>query len=151
DFDIARGSLLAADVILECLKQRPAVGMPEYRARRFFLEMKEIHLAAQAAMVAFLSFFKLFEISVEFFLLGEGGPVNAGEHRVLGVAAPIGPGHLHEFERVPDLANRCHVWATAEIKPVALFVDLDLLIGGNGVNQLDFERLTHVAESFLYL
>ena len=41
--------------------------------------------------------------------------------------------------------------AAAEIEPVALFVDLDLLVGRNGVDQLDLEILAHVAEGFLGL
>ena len=41
--------------------------------------------------------------------------------------------------------------AAAEIKPVALFVDLDLLVGRHGVHELDFEGLAHVAKRFLCL
>ena len=41
--------------------------------------------------------------------------------------------------------------AAAEIEPVALLVDLDLLVGRNGVDQLDLEILAHVAEGFLGL
>ena len=39
----------------------------------------------------------------------------------------------------------------AEIKPVALLVDLDLLVGRDGVYQFNFERLAHLAEGFLRL
>src|SRR5690348_17964915 len=41
--------------------------------------------------------------------------------------------------------------SAAEVEPVALLVDLDLLIGRNGVYQFDLESLTHVAERFLCL
>ena len=37
----------------------------------------------------------------------------------------------------------------AQIEPVALFVDIDLLIFRNGVDQFDFETLTHVGEDAL--
>ena len=39
----------------------------------------------------------------------------------------------------------------AQIEPVALFVDLDLLIFRDGVDQLDLEQLALVAEGFLRL
>ena len=113
--------------------------------------MEQVHLAAEAAVVALLGFLDLLEVSVELFLLGEGGAVDAGEHRVVRIAAPIGAGHLHQLEGVADLAGRGHVRAAAEIEPVALLVDLDLLVGRNGVDQLDLEILALVAEDFLGL
>ena len=143
--------LAAADVVLERLEQRPAFGVPEHRARRFFLEMEQVHLAAEPAVVALLGFLDLLEIGVELFLLGEGGAVDAGQHRVVAIAAPIGAGDLHQLEGVADLAGRGHVRAAAEIEPVALLVDLDLLVGRNGVDQLDLEVLALVAEDVLGL
>ena len=41
--------------------------------------------------------------------------------------------------------------AAAEVEPVALFVDLDLLVCGDGVDELDLERLALVAEHALGL
>ena len=102
-------------------------------------------------MVALLSLFDLLEIAVEFFLLGEGGAVNARQHRIFGIAAPVGAGHLHELESISDFSDRRHVRAAAKIEPVALFVDFDLLVGRNGIDELDLEGLTHVAESLLRL
>ena len=64
----------------------------------------------------------------------------------LRIAAPIGAGDLHQLEGVADLAGRGHVRAAAEIEPVALLVDLDLLVCRNGVDQLDLEQLALVAE-----
>ena len=148
---IAGVLLAAADVVLQRLEQRPAFRMPEHRAGRLFLEMEQVHLAAEPAMVALLGFLDLLQIGVELLLLGEGGAVDAGEHRVVGIAAPIGAGHLHQLEGVADLAGRGHVRAAAEIEPVALLVDLDLLVCRNGVDQLDLEILALVAEHFLGL
>ena len=113
--------------------------------------MEQVHLAAEPAVVALLGFLDLLEISVELFLLGEGGAVDAREHRIVAVAAPIGAGHLHQLEGVADLAGRGHVRAAAEIEPVALLVDLERLVGRNGVDQLDLEVLALVAEGFLGL
>ena len=102
-------------------------------------------------MVALLGFLDLLQVSVELFLLGEGGAVDAGQHRVVGIAAPIGARHLHQLEGVADLAHRGHVRAAAEIEPVALLVDFDRLVFRNGVDQLDLEILALVAEHFLGL
>ena len=41
--------------------------------------------------------------------------------------------------------------AAAEVEPLALLIDLDLLIFRNGVDQLDLEVLAHVAEGLLRL
>ena len=151
DLDIAGLRLAAADVLLERLEQGPALRMPEHRARRLFLEMEQIHLAADPAVVALLGFLDLLEIGVELFLLGEGGAVDAREHLAVGIAAPIGAGDLHQLEGRSDLAGRGHVRAAAEVEPVALAVDLERLAGRNGVDQLDLEQLVLVAEDALGL
>ena len=125
--------------------------MPEHRARRFLLEMEQVHLAADFAVVALFRFLELLEIGVELFLLGESGTVDARQHLAVGIAAPIGAGNLHQLERVADLAGRGHVRAAAQIEPVALLVDFQLLIFGDGVDQLDLEGLALVAKYLLRL
>ena len=103
---------------------RPALGVPEHDAGPFLLEVEQVHLAAELAVVALLGLLDLLEIGVELLLLGEGRAVDARQHRVVAVAAPIGAGHLHQLEGVADLAGRGHVRAAAEVEPVALVVDL---------------------------
>ena len=139
DLDITRRGLRTANVIFERLKQRPAFGVPKNGTGRFLLEVKQIHFATDAAMVALLGFLDLFEVCVELFLFGESRSVDAGEHRIFGITAPIGAGHFHQLESVPHFANRRHMRAAAQIEPVALLVDIDLLIGGDGVDQLDLK------------
>ena len=146
DFDVAGSGLAAADIAFEDLIKRPALRVPEHRARRLFLEVKQVHLAAEPAMIALFRLFDLLEVRVELFLLGEGGAVDAAKHFAVGVSAPIGTRDLHQFESVSDLAGRVHVWPAAEVKPVALLVDLDLLIFGDGVDELHFEQLALVPE-----
>ena len=63
------------------------------------------------------------------------------QHRIVAVATPVGAGHLGQLEGGADILGRAHVRATAEVEPLALLVDLDRLIGGNGVDQLDLELL----------
>ncbi len=85
----------AAHVVDERLEQRPALRMPEQRARRFFLEMEQVHLAAELAVVALLGFLELREVGLELILGREGGAVDALELRVVAVATPIGARKLH--------------------------------------------------------
>ncbi len=125
--------------------------MPEHRARRLLLEVEEVHLAAELPVVALLRLLDLLEIGVELLLLGEGGAVDAGQHLAVGIATPIGARDLHQLEGRADLAGRGHVRTAAEIEPVALLVDLELLVGRDGVDQLDLEHLALVAEHALGL
>ncbi len=125
--------------------------MPEHRAGRLLLEVEQVHLAAELAVVALLRLLDLLEIGVELLLLGERGAVDAREHLAVGIAAPIGAGDLHQLEGVADLAGRGHVRAAAEVEPVALLVDLDLLVLRDGVDQLDLEQLALVAKDLLRL
>src|SRR6516225_10414133 len=126
------------------LENRPALRVPEHHTGPFFLEVKEVELAAEPAVIALLGFLDLPEISVELVLLCEGRTVNAGQHRIVGIAAPIGASDLHQPEGVADLARRGHVRAAAKVEPVALEVDLDRLVTRNGVDELDLEILALV-------
>ncbi len=136
----------AAHVADQALEHLPALGMPEHDARPLLLEMEEVHFAAEPAMVALLGFLQHMEIGIELRLIGPGRAVDARQHRVVAVAAPIGSGHLHQLEGIADLAGRSHVRTAAEVEPVALRVDLQILIFGNGVDQFDLVALTLVVE-----
>ena len=133
------------------LEQLPALGVPEHDARAFLLEVEEVELAAELAVVALLGFLELLQVRVELLLLGERRAVDAGEHRIVAVAAPIGARDLHQLEGIADLADAGHVRAAAEVEPVALMIDLDRLVAWNGIDQLDLEHLALVAEYLLGL
>ena len=75
---IPRSGLDAANIVFERLEHRPAFGVPEHGAWGFLLEMKQVHLAAEPAVITLLGFLDLFEIGVELFLLGERRAVDAG-------------------------------------------------------------------------
>ena len=75
--DIAVGFLAAAHIADERLEQRPALRMPEHRARRLFLEMEQVHLAAEPAVIALLGLLKLMEIGGKLLLRRPGGAVDA--------------------------------------------------------------------------
>ena len=65
------------------LEDGPALGVPEHHARAFLLEMEQVELAAELAVVALLGFLDLLQVGVELFLLGEGGAVDARQHRIV--------------------------------------------------------------------
>src|SRR5581483_5384736 len=102
DFLIATGFELAAQVVLERAPERPALGMPEHHAGRFFLLMEQAHLAADPAMVALLRFLDAHQVRLEVLVGEEGRAVDALQLRIPGVAAPIGARYLRQLERLAE-------------------------------------------------
>ena len=102
-------------------------------------------------MVAALGLLELVEVGVEVGLGGEGGGVEALQHGAVGVAAPVRAGDLHDLEGPPDLARGGHVRAAAEVLPLALLVDLQILALWDHVDELDLERLAALGEPALGL
>ena len=101
--------------------------MPEHAARRLLLEVEQAHVAADAPVVAALRLLQHVEMGIQLRCVAPGGAVDAAQHRVAMIAAPIGPGHLHQLERGADIAGAAHVWAAAQIDPVTLAVQRDHL------------------------
>src|SRR5262249_15984932 len=83
DFGVTGSVLPPANIALQRLEQGPAFRVPEHRTERLFLEMKQVHFAAELAMIALLRFLDLLEIGVELFLLCESGAVDARKHFAL--------------------------------------------------------------------
>ena len=111
----------------QLLEDLPALRMPEHRARRLFLQMEQVELAADAAMVALLGLLEPVQVVLELLLVAPRGAVDALEHLVARIAAPVGAGDLHELEGL-ELAGGRHVRAAAQVDPVALAVEADLLL-----------------------
>ncbi|GJE70498.1 hypothetical protein CHKEEEPN_2036 [Methylorubrum podarium] len=139
----------AAHVGDQLLEDRPALGVPEHDAGPLLLEVEEVHLLAQAPVVAALGLLQPVQVGVEISLRRPGRAVDARQHRVVGVAPPIGAGDLHQLEGGADLARRGHVRAAAEVEPLALAVDLQILARGDRVHQLDLVALALVGEELL--
>ena len=140
--DIPACALFAAHVILQFGVDGPAVGMPEDLPGGLFLHMEQVHFAAQFAVVAFGGFFQHMQMGFELFLVGEGHAIDALQHRAVAVAAPIGAGHIHQFERIRGhLACVLQMRATAQILPVAVPIHAQRFVAGNGVDQLDLVGL----------
>jgi hypothetical protein len=66
------------------------------------VERDEVQLLAELAVVARLGLFELLEVRVERLGRRERGAVDALEHRVALVAAPVGPGHRGELEGLEE-------------------------------------------------
>ena len=82
DFLVAGALLRAAHVGDQRLEQRPALRVPEHRARRLFLEMEQVHLAAELAVVALLGLLDLMQVGFELVLGRPRGAVDALQLRL---------------------------------------------------------------------
>ncbi|MDF9793714.1 hypothetical protein M2440_004415 [Methylorubrum extorquens] len=136
----------AAHIGDQLLEDRPALGVPEHDARPLLLEVEEIHLLAQPPVIAALGLLQPVQVGVEIGLGGPGCAVDARQHRVVGIAPPIGARDLHQLEGRADLAGRGHVRAAAEVEPLALAVDLQILARRNRIDQLDLVALALLGE-----
>src|SRR6266446_6960290 len=101
--------------------------MPEHLADRLFLHVEEVHLAPELTVVALLGFLDAREIGGKLLLVAPGGAVNALELRFLGIAAPIGTGDLGQLELLADLRGGSKMRPAAEIVPIAMIIDGDLI------------------------
>ena len=88
-----------AEILLEAVAKRRALGKPERKARAHCgAECEEFHLLAEQTMVALPGLFEQGKIFIKHLLLGECDAIHAHELLALLVAAPVGAGkrgHLH--------------------------------------------------------
>jgi hypothetical protein len=148
---IADRVLPSPHVIDETLKQLPALRVPEDDSGALFLEVKEIHLATQLAMVALLRFLDLPEISRKLLLDRPGGAVDPLQLCVVVITAPVRSRELGELERLADVTRGRHVRAAAQIEPLALLVDLELFTRGDCIDEFNLEQLALLPEEILRL
>ncbi|MNS68801.1 hypothetical protein D3C72_1020910 [compost metagenome] len=135
----------AAHVLLDGLPHLPALRVPEHHARRLFLQVEQVERLAQLAVVALLGFFQHVQVGFLVFLPGPGRAVDALEHLVVGVTAPVGAGHLHQLEDL-ELARRRHVRAAAQVDEIAFAVQADFLVGRDRGDDLGLVLLAHRLE-----
>ena len=88
----------AAHELFNNLPDRPALGVPEDHARGFVLQMKEIELFTESAVIALFGFREHFKVGVLFFFRRPGRTVDALQHFVFAVAPPVGTRDLHELK-----------------------------------------------------
>ena len=142
DLDIAVAGLLAAHVILQRGVNLPAVRVPEHLPRGLFLHVKEVHLAAQTAVVALGGLFQHRQMGLQIIAVAEGHAIDALQLLVAAVTAPIGARHAHQLEGIGGhLACVLKMRAAAQILPIAVPIHADFLIRRNGLDQFHLERL----------
>jgi hypothetical protein len=81
------------------------------------VEVEEVELLPEHAMVALASFLQSREVRVEVLLRVEGGAIDPGELRVRRVAAPVGAGQAGQLQRL-DRLRVLQVRAATEIGEV---------------------------------
>ncbi len=140
DFLVTRAAQPPAHVVLKLAVDRPAVRMPEHHARRFFLQMEQLHLAAQLAVVALGGLFQHRHMRLQVVAVLERNAVDALEHRARGIAQPVGPRHMRQLERIRrNLPRVLQMRPPAQVLPVAMPVHPQILIFRDPVDQLQLE------------
>ena len=107
--------------------------------------MEKLQLLTQAAVVALLGFLQAVEIGFQVVFLRPGSAVDPLQHFVLRIAAPVGPGQLHQLERL-EIAGGRHVGAAAQVGEIALGVKGQHLVGRDGGDDLGLVGLADTLE-----
>ena len=144
DLLIARAVDRPAHIGLELAIDAIALGVPEDAAVRLFLEVEEVHLAADLAMVALRGLLQPDEMLGELLLVEPAGAIDTRKLRILLVAAPIGARDARQLEGGGvELARRGQVGAAAHVHPaVSRAIDGQFLALGQFGGPFGLERLT---------
>ena len=119
DFVIPAAINRAAHISLQLAPDEVTLGVPEDRAVGLALQMEQVHLGAELAVVALGGLFEPDQMLVQLLLVEPAGAVNAAEHRFGLIAAPIGTRNPCQFEGVRvELAGAGQMRPAAHIKPV---------------------------------
>ncbi len=141
--DVAPPLVLAPPQRLELVEDDHPLRMPERRPRRVLVEVEEVELHAETAVVTALRLLQPLEVGVEVGLRVEGCAVDPRQLGVRGVAAPVGAGETGQLEGL-DRPRVLEMRSAAEVREVVvavvrLRVEGDLPFGG--VDELDLVRL----------
>src|SRR5205823_7770233 len=102
-------------------------------------------LLAELAVVARARLVELLEVILQLFLVGPRGAVDALQHGVALVAAPVRARHREQLEGA-EPAGGGDVRPAAEIEPLALPIDGERLVAGDRLDELDLVLLAELAE-----
>ena len=145
DFLVAVFAVHNAHGLLHLLPNRPALVVPKDQARRVLVDMEQVQLAAELAVVALLGFFDHAQMVLQVFLGGPGRAVNTLQHGVAVVATPIGACHFHQLE-VLEPPGAGHVRAAAQVFKSALAVQAHVFARWNAADDLGLVVLAQPAE-----
>ncbi len=99
------------------------------------------------AVIALLRFLYTGQVLLELLFVGPGRAVNALQHFVARVPAPVGTRHLGQFEGL-QLASAGHMRAAAQISPGALGVQRNFFACRQAFDNLYLVVFAHVAKFF---
>ena len=152
DVLVAVAGLKLAHVTLHLVPDDFASRQKQRDARAdVFRKGEKSQLLAQLAVVPLLGLLQLPEVMLQLLFGPKRHPVNPLEHRARFVAAPVGPGHVHQLEVRRDVAGTRHVRAAAEVGKApssiwaALFIKRERDLGGEVVDELELVRVANLA------
>src|SRR5437764_7612550 len=120
--------------------------MPKDTADGLLLQVKQVELASELAVVPPLGFFQAKKVLVELLLARPGGAVDPLQLRVVRVAAPIRAGHVHQLESLAEPAGRRQMRSDAQIDEIALAVEADFRFGRDLADVFGLVALADAAE-----
>ena len=113
--------------LLQLLDHDAAVGQPERQARPdLIVEDEDLQVLAQLAMVALLRLLQHLEVLAQLLLVAPGRAVDALEHGIVLVAAPVRARHRHQLERV-----RRDLPGVLEMRPAAQVLEGVVPVGAD--------------------
>ena len=99
--------------MFQTISERSAFRQPQRQARSHARrETKQFELLAELAVVALLGLLEHRQVFVEHRFFRKGDSVDTGQHLVVLVAAPVGPGHRSQLDRL-------HVPHVRQVRPAA--------------------------------
>ena len=141
DLEVAVVAIHTTHVLLDLLPHGPSLGMPKHGAWRVFIDVEQIQLAPKFSVVTLFSLFQPNKVLLQVIFAGPGCAINALQHFIAVVAAPIGTGNLHELEMF-EFARTRNMGATAKVFEIALAVQAHILIRRDARNDLCFVVFT---------
>jgi len=140
DHLIAVGIVLVAPEGLDRLTDAGSHRMPIHQTRAgFFMQAEQVELLAELSMIALLHILKVLQVQPKVLRIRPCSTVDAGQHRVGLLPAPIGTGDAHQLEGIGlQLLGRFHMRTAAQVGEAALAVQRHFLILGNRLQQFKF-------------
>ena len=139
--------LYSAQELFQTVAQGGSFRQPQRQALAHPLrEREQFQVLAQFAVVAFLRFLHHRKVFVQHRLLRERNAVDAGQHLVLFVSAPVGSRHRGQFYRL-DVARVRDVRAAAQVGERAVRVERNRAVFQVGY-QFDFIGVAFFREIF---